>query len=72
MLPRLFIGLFPKKKDEMPIGNLRKLVKAFDTLEDPILQLKLSSVKQGVEGTIALTQSHGESVDSEKVSSSYA
>jgi hypothetical protein len=72
MLPRLFIGLFPKKKDEMPIGNLRKLVEAFDTLEDFVLQLKLSSVQQGVEGTIALTQSHGESVDWEKVSSSYA
>jgi hypothetical protein len=64
--------LFLKKKDEMPIGNLRKLVEAFDTLEDFVLQLKLSSVKQGVEGTIALTQSHGESVDWEKVSSSYA
>jgi hypothetical protein len=64
--------LFPKKKDEMPIGNLRNLVEDFNTLEDPVLQLKLSSVKRGVEGTIALTQSHGESVDWEKVSSSYA
>jgi hypothetical protein len=64
--------LFPKKKDEMPIGNLRNLVEDFDTLEDLVLQLKLSSVKRGVEGTIALTQSHGESVDWEKVSSSYA
>jgi hypothetical protein len=72
VLPRLFVGLFPKKKDEMPVGNLRKLVEDFDTLEDPVLQLKLSSVKQGVEGMIALTQSHGESVDWEKVSSSYA
>jgi hypothetical protein len=72
VLPRLFVGLFPKKKDEMPVGNLRKLVEAFDTLEDPVLQLKLSSIKRGVEGTIALTQSHGENVDWEKVSSSYA
>jgi hypothetical protein len=72
VLPRLFVGLFLKKKDEMPIGNLRKLVKALDTLEDPVLQMKLSSVKQGVEGTIALTQSHGENVDWEKVGSSYA
>jgi hypothetical protein len=55
VLPRLFIRLFPKKKDEMPVGNLRKLVEAIDTLEDPILQLKLSSMKRGVEGTIALT-----------------
>jgi CRISPR/Cas system-associated endonuclease Cas3-HD len=56
----------------MPVGNLRKLVEAFDTPEDSILQLKLSSVKRGFEGTIALTQSHGKSVDWEKVSSSYA
>jgi hypothetical protein len=64
--------LFPKKKDEIPFSNLRKLVEAFDTLEDLVLQLKLSSVKQGVEGTIALTQSHHENVDWEKVISSYA
>jgi hypothetical protein len=50
----------------------RNLVDAFDTLEDLILQLKLSSVKRGVEGTIALTQSHGENVDWEKVGSAYA
>jgi hypothetical protein len=31
------------------------MVEAFDTLEDPVLQLKLSSVRRGVEGTIALT-----------------
>jgi hypothetical protein len=47
----------------MPVGNLRNLVQAFDTLEDPMLQLKLSSVRRGVEGMIALTQSHGEDVD---------
>jgi hypothetical protein len=29
----------------MPIGNLKKLVEAFDTLEDPVLQVKLSFVK---------------------------
>jgi hypothetical protein len=56
----------------MPVGNLRNLVDAFDTLEDPVLQLKLFSVKRGVEGTITLTQSHSESVDWEKVSSTYA
>jgi hypothetical protein len=54
--------LFPKKKNDMPINNLRNLVEAFDTLEDPVLQLKLSSVRRGVEGMIALTQSHGENV----------
>jgi hypothetical protein len=55
--------LFPKKKNDMPIDNLRNLVESFDTLEDPVLQLKLSSMRRGVEGTIALTQSHGENVD---------
>jgi hypothetical protein len=56
-----------KKKDELPVGNLRKLAEAFDTIEDPVLQMKLSSVKRGVEEMIALTQSHGEEVDCEKV-----
>jgi hypothetical protein len=55
MLPRLFVRLFPKKKGEMPVGNLRRLVEAFDTLEDHVLQLKLSSVKRGVEGMISQT-----------------
>jgi hypothetical protein len=49
-----------RKKDELPVGNLKKLVEAFDTIEDPVLSMKLSSVKRGVKGTIALTQSHGE------------
>jgi hypothetical protein len=44
VLPRLYVGLFPRKKKEMPIGNLRKFVESSDTLEDPTLQLKLSSV----------------------------
>jgi hypothetical protein len=48
------------------------LVEAFDTLEDPVLQLKLSSMRRGVEGTIALTLSHGEDVDWEKVRPSHA
>jgi hypothetical protein len=56
VLPHLFVGLFPKKKKDMSVGNLRNLVHAFDTLEDPVLQLKLSSMRRGVEGTIALTQ----------------
>jgi hypothetical protein len=72
VLPRLFVGLFLKKKNEMPVGNLRNLVEAFNTLEDPVLQLKLSSVRRGVVGTIALTRSHGENVDWEKVSSAFA
>jgi hypothetical protein len=51
VLPHLFVRLFPKKKNDMTVGNLRNLVEAFDTLEDPVLQLKLSSVRRGVEGT---------------------
>jgi hypothetical protein len=68
----MFVQLFPRKKDELPVGNLRKLVESFDTIEDLVLLMKLLSVKRGVEGTIALTQSHGEEVDCEKVGSSYA
>jgi hypothetical protein len=45
----MFVGLITKKKKEMPTSNLRKLVDALDTLEDPTLQLKLSSMKRGVE-----------------------
>jgi hypothetical protein len=72
VLPRLFVGLFLRKKDELPIGNLRKLVESFDTIKDHVLAIKFSPGKQGVEGTITLTQSHGEEVDWEKVGSSYA
>jgi hypothetical protein len=72
VFPHLFVGLFPKKKKDMPIGNFRNLVEAFDTLEDPVLQLKLSSVRRGVEEMITLTQSHGVNVDWEKVSSAHA
>jgi hypothetical protein len=56
----MFIGLFPKKRDKMPSENLRKLVAAFDTIEDPVRAMKLILVKRGVEGAIALAQSHGE------------
>jgi hypothetical protein len=67
----MFVGLWPKKKAEMPVNNLTKLAEAFDTLEDPVLTMKGRSVKRGIEGAIALAQSHGEEVDWEKVSSSY-
>jgi hypothetical protein len=59
----MFVGLWPKKKAEMPVDNLKKLAEAFDTLEDPILTMKDWSVKRGVKGAIALAQSHGEEVD---------
>jgi hypothetical protein len=40
VLTRMFFGLWPKKKAEIPKDDLKKLAKAFDTTEDPILQLK--------------------------------
>jgi hypothetical protein len=72
VLTHLFFEFFPKKKNDIPTENLRKLVEAFDTLEDPTLQLKRSSVKREAEATVALTLSHGEKVDWSKVSSSHA
>jgi hypothetical protein len=59
----MFVGLFLKKRDQMSSENLRKLVAAFDTIEDHVCTMKLISVKQGVEGAISLAQSHGEEVD---------
>jgi hypothetical protein len=56
----------------MPVDNLKKLDEAFDTLKDLVLALKGKSVKQGVEGAIALAQSHGKEVDWEKISTSRA
>jgi hypothetical protein len=70
VLTRIFVGLWPKKKADVPTANLNKLVVAFDTPEDPILLKKSRSVKRGVDGAIALTYAHGEEVDWEKVSSS--
>jgi hypothetical protein len=54
----------------MPGDNLKKLIEDFDTVEDPVLSLKRTSVKRGVEGVIALAQSHGEEVDRAKIGSS--
>jgi hypothetical protein len=71
ILSRLFVGLWPKKKTEVPKDNLDKLAKTFDTTEDPILQLKGLSLKCGVEGAIALSFAHGADFDWEKVSSSH-
>jgi hypothetical protein len=72
LLTRIFVRLWPKKRAEMPVDNLKKLAEAFDTVEDPVLTMKRQSVKRGVEGAIALAQSHDEEVNWEKVSSSRA
>jgi hypothetical protein len=72
VLTRMFVGLWPKKRVDMPADDLKKLVATYDTVEDPILAMKSRSTKRGVEGAIALAQSHGEEVNWEKVSSSRA
>jgi hypothetical protein len=69
VLTRLFVGLWPKQKAEVPQNDLKKLAKAFDTTDDPILQLKGLSVKRGVEGAIALSYAHGADLDWEKIGS---
>jgi hypothetical protein len=71
VLSRLFVGLWPKKKAEVPKDNLGKLAKAFHTIEDPTLQLKGLSLKRGAEGAIALSFAHGADFDWEKVNSSH-
>jgi hypothetical protein len=55
---------------DVPAADLKKLAMAFNTAEDPILQMKSRSVKRGAEGAIALTYAHGKEVNWEKVSSS--
>jgi hypothetical protein len=72
VLIRMFVGFWPKKRKEMPGDNLQKLLAAFDTTEDPVLAMKRTSVKRGVEGAIALGQSHAKEVEWEKVGSSHA
>jgi hypothetical protein len=69
VLTRISIGLWPKQREDIENSNLKKLVKAFDTPEDPTLILKGRSIKRGVEGAIALAYAHGVEVDWEKVSS---
>jgi hypothetical protein len=70
VLVRIFIRLWPNQRAEVPDTDLKKLAKAFDTPDDPILLMKGRSMKRGAEGAIALTYAHGEEVNWEKVSSS--
>jgi hypothetical protein len=70
VLMRIFVGLWPKQKVDMPDNDLKKLAKAFDTPDDPILLMKGRSMKRGAEGAIALTYAHGEEINWEKMSSS--
>jgi hypothetical protein len=50
---------------------VKKLAQAFDTTEDPILQIKGLSLKRGAEGAIAFSYAHGAEFDWEKVGSSH-
>jgi hypothetical protein len=59
VLTRIFVGLWPKQKADVPDADLKKLSTAFDTPKDPILLMKSCSVKRGAEGAIALTYAHG-------------
>jgi hypothetical protein len=63
VLTWIFIRLWPRQKADMPDNDLKKLAKAFDTPDDPILLMKGRSVKRGAEGAIALTYAHGEEVN---------
>jgi hypothetical protein len=45
VLTRMFVGLWPKQKAEVPNNHLKKLAEAFDTTDDPVLQLKGLSLK---------------------------
>jgi hypothetical protein len=71
VLTQIFVGLWPKQKVEVPDNDVKKLAKAFDIAEDPILRMKGLSLKRAAEGAIALSYAHGEEIDWEKVSSSH-
>jgi hypothetical protein len=52
VLTRILVGLWPKQRAEMPHNDLKKIAKAFDTPDDPILLMKGRSVKRGAEGAM--------------------
>jgi hypothetical protein len=71
VLTWIFIGLWPKQRAEVPDNDLKKLIKSFDTPDDPILLMKGLSLKRGAKWAIALSYAHGEEINWEKVSSSH-
>jgi hypothetical protein len=71
VLTRIFVGLWPKQKAEVPNNDVKKLAQAFNTTEDLILQMKGLSLKRGAEGAIAFSYAHGAEFDWEKVGSSH-
>jgi hypothetical protein len=71
VLTWIFVRLWPKQKADVPDNDMKKLAKAFDTPDDPIILMKGLCLKRGAEGAIALSYAHGEEVNWEKVSSSH-
>jgi hypothetical protein len=71
VLTRIFVGLWPKQKAEVPHNDVKKLAQAFNTTDDPILQMKGLSLKHGAKGAIAFSYAHGAEFDWEKVGSSH-
>jgi hypothetical protein len=71
VLTQIFVGLWPKQKVEVPSNDVRKLAQAFNTTEDPVLQMKGLSLKRGAEGAIAFSYAHGAELDWEKIGSSH-
>jgi hypothetical protein len=71
VLTWIFVGLWPKQKAEVLDKDAKKLAKAFDTPDDPILLMKGLSLKRGAERAIAFSYAHGEEFNWEKVSSSH-
>jgi hypothetical protein len=71
VLTQIFVGLWPKQKAEVPNNDVRKLAQAFDTTEDPVLQMKDLSLKRGAEEAIAFSYAHGAELDWEKIGSSH-
>jgi hypothetical protein len=45
MLTRMYVELWPKKRADMPIDDLKNLAEAFNTVEDPVLTMKSRLVK---------------------------
>jgi hypothetical protein len=71
VLTRIFVRLWPKQKAKVPHNDVKKLAQAFDTTDDPLLQMKGLSLKRGAEGAIAFSYTHGAEFDWEKVGSSH-
>jgi hypothetical protein len=71
ILTWIFVGFWPKQKAEVLNNDVMELTQAFDTTEDPVLQMKGLSLKRGAEGAIGFSYAHGAELDWEKIGSSH-